>query len=555
MGYFELVLQVTSRFSFAFQSYGSPFHITRSHFTNPAKVTRYAVAFILLALGPVLSINLFPGIHAAGPSPGGYYYLNPVPVSTQEGNTVSLVLTVTGASGGTLYQFRFFVKNPANVTFQSRLQNYTTLLGQSQFSILVVYPSTSLPGSTSLLGQYTASVDLVSPAASPGIASSSFFINIVDSPEHERTQTVNIQASGYSASEIVSITIRTQTTPILVFSQTVVASPTGIVTASWKIPRNATIDTYVVTVSGTSTIKNPADMQHFLVNAAIMSVAAITMVRPSYQRTETMQFSFQPVYPDASIPSTGVGLLTLARPSGGKITLTAIYNGNAQTFNANYTTSANNETGVWTVTLGARAYSDAYGNTGPGSAVSNNPQLNPAVLTVTVTTNTNIAVGQQLKFNSTVEYPDGTSLQSGVVKAYLLYSGSPVLNDSVPMVFDTTLGLWVGTYTARSSDTGGLWSLVVKASDSATPANAGTATRAITIQNNAPASFPLYYFGIIAAIIAGLLLAFFLVFKRRRVTHARLKIDLEAVHSEAGRIESSEFFQSVKDQVRKEKDE
>jgi hypothetical protein len=377
----------------------------------------------------------------------------------------------------------------------------------------------------------------------------------VDSPEHERTQTVNIQASGYSASEIVSITIRTQTTPILVFSQTVVASPTGIVTASWKIPRNATIDTYVVTVSGTSTIKNPADMQHFLVNAAIMSVAAITMVRPSYQRTETMQFSFQPVYPDASIPSTGVGLLTLARPSGGKITLTAIYNGNAQTFNANYTTSANNETGVWTVTLGARAYSDAYGNTGPGSAVSNNPQLNPAVLTVTVTTNTNIAVGQQLKFNSTVEYPDGTSLQSGVVKAYLLYSGSPVLNDSVPMVFDTTLGLWVGTYTARSSDTGGLWSLVVKASDSATPANAGTATRAITIQNNAPASFPLYYFGIIAAIIPGLLLAFFLVFKRRRVTHARLKIDLEAVHSEAGRIESSEFFQSVKDQVRKEKDE
>jgi hypothetical protein len=405
-----------------------------------------------------------------------------------------------------------------------------------------------------LLGQYSASVDLVSPVASPGIASSFFFINIVDSSEHERTQTVNIQASGYSASEIVSVTIRTQTTPILVFSQTVVASPAGIVTAGWKIPRNATVDTYVVTVSGTSTIKNPADIQHFLINAAIMSVAAITMVRPSYQRTETMQFSFQPVYPDASIPSTGVGLLTLARPNGGKITLTAIYNSNTQTFNANYTTSANNETGVWTVTLGARAYSDAYGNTGPGSAVSNNPQLNPAVLTITVTTNINIAVGQQLKFNSTVEYPDGTSLQSGLVRAYLLYSGSPVLNNSVPMVFDTTLGLWVGTYTARSTDTGGLWSLVVKASDSTTPANSGTATRAITIQNNPPASFLLYYFGIIAAIIAGLL-AFFLGFKRRRVTHARLKIDLEAVHSEAGRIESSDFFKSVKDQVRKEKED
>jgi hypothetical protein len=173
-----------------------------------------------------------------------------------------------------------------------------------------------------------------------------------------------------------------------------------------------------------------------------------------------------------------------------------------------------------------------------------------------VTTNTNIAVGQQLKFNATITYPDDTILQPAApVRAYLLYSGTPAINDSVPMVFDTTLGLWVGTYTARSTDTGGLWSLVVKASDSSTPSNAGTATRAITIQNNPPASFPLYYFGILAAIIAGLLIAFFLMFKRRRVTHARLKIDLEAVHSEAGRIESSEFFQSVKDQVRKEKDE
>ena len=268
-----------------------------------------------------------------------------------------------------------------------------------------------------------------------------------------------------------------------------------------------------------------------------------------------MRFSFQPTYPDASLPSTGVGLLTLATPSGSRITLTATYNSNAQTFNANYTTSLTNQTGVWTVTLGPRAFSDAFGNTGPGIAIMNTPQLTPAALTVDVTTNTNIGVGQQLRFNATIEYPDGTTLQSGTVSAYLLYSGTPTINDSVPMVFDTTLGLWIGSYTARSTDAGGLWSLVVKASDSPSPANTGTATRAINIQNNPPASFPLYYFGIIAALIAGLLIAMFLVFKRRRVTHARLKIDLDAVHSEAGRIESSDFFKSVKDQVRKEKED
>src|SRR5438445_662162 len=300
----------------------------------------------------------------------------------------------------------------------------------------------------------------LSPVLSIDLASSSFFVNIVDSSEHERTQTVTIQASGYNASESVGVSIRTQTTSSLVFSQTSPASLVGVVAATWKIPVNATIDSYVVTVSGTSTFKTPLDAQHFAVNAATMSVATIAIFKPIYQRTETMRFSFQPTYPDASLPSTGVGLLILATPGGSKITLTPTYNSNAQTFSANYTTSLTNETGVWTVALGPRAFSDAFGHTGPGIAIMNTPQLTPAALTVDVTTNTNIGVGQKLRFNATIEYPDGTTLQSGTVSAYLFYSGTPAINDSVPMVFDTTLGLWIGSYTARSTDAGGLWSLV-----------------------------------------------------------------------------------------------
>ncbi len=497
-----------------------------------------------------MSIQPVPRVYACCPD-----YLNPVPASTQEGNTVSLVLTVNSASPSTLYQFRFFVRDPASRTFQSQLQNFTTLPGQNQFSILVVYPSTSFSGYNSLVGQYSTWVDQVSPVASSNVATSSFFINIVDSTEHQRTQTVNIQASKYNASESVSVTIRTQTTSTIVFSQTVPASATGMVITSWKIPRNATIDTYVATITGTSTIKNPTDLQRFSVNAATMSIAAVTSLKSFYQRTETMKLSFQPTYPDGSIPSTGVGLLTLERPDHVNITLTATYDSVAQTFNASYTTSINNQTGTWTAILAGHSYSDAYGNTSPGTGLTNTVQITPATLTISVTANTSLSVGQQLKFNATITYPDGTPLQSGTVKAYLLYGGTPIVNDSVPVVFDTGLGLWVGTYTAKPTDTGGLWSLVVKASDSPTPPNTGTATRAINIQNNPQAGLPLYYFGIIAAIIAGLLIAAFLVFKRRKVKYARLKIDLDAVHSEAGRIESQEFFKSVKDQVKKEKED
>ena len=515
------------------------------------KVTSYFLLLALVTLSAFSSVGLVPRVHADSP-----YTLNPVPAYGQEGTTVSLVLTVkfNPVTTTTTFAFRFSVKNPAGTTFQSQLINYTTLPGQDQFSVLVAYPSASFPGSNSLAGQYSASVDQLAPVAMPNVASSSFVLGITDNPAYERTQTVNIQGIGYNASESVGVTIRTQTTSTLVFSQTIFATSSGTVIASWRIPVNATIDNYVVTLTGTSTIKRPPDVQVFSVRAAIMSIAGITSVKSTYQRTETMKFSFQPVYPDGSTPTTGVALLTLARPSGGNITLTATYDSAAQTFNASYTTSVSNQTGFWTAILTGHAYSDAYGNTGPGVRITNSPQLTPASLGITVTASTSIGVGQQLKFNATIAYPDGTIFQSGTAAGYLLYSGTPIVNDSTPMVFDTNLRQWIGTYTVRSSDTGGLWSLVVRASDSQSPPNTGTATRAITIQNNPP-SFPLYYFGVLASIIAGLLIAFFLVFKRHRVTHARLKIDLEAVHSEAGRIESSEFFKSVKDQVRKEKDE
>jgi len=270
-----------------------------------------------------------------------------------------------------------------------------------------------------------------------------------------------------------------------------------------------------------------------------------------------MDFFFQPTYPDGTFPSTGVGLLTLAGPSGKGVTLTATYDGQSQAFEASYLTFLDNQTGTWTASLSGHAYSDAAGNSGPGTIVTTASQLTTIPLTVSVTTNSTISVGQQLKFNATVTYPNGTPFQSGTVKAYLLYSGTPVVNDTVPVVFDTTLKVWVGTYTIRSSDTGGLWSLVVKASDSPTPPNTGSSTRAVTVQNTTggSASFPLYYFGIIAALIAALLVAVFLAFRRRNVTHARLKIDIEAVRTEAGRIESTDFFQSVKGQVKKEKDD
>src|SRR5919109_587286 len=524
-----------------------------------SKKTAFALLLILTTL--TLSNMVFLGVHA--PTTGGNQYtLNAVPAFAQEGATISLVLQVSiGLPSGTqtVYSFRFNVMDPSGTTV-SRMVNQTVPANQNEFTVVVSYPGTSFAGSNSLVGKYGASVDQLFPSPMVSVATTSFILSLTDSSSYERTQTVNIQASGYLGSESGNVTLQTKTTLTIVYSQTVAANTGGVVVASWKVPPNATIDNYLVYLNGTSTTKSPPDTQTISIRAATMSIAALSASKQTYQRTETMRFSFQPTYPDGSVPSTGVGLLTLTGPNSAKpVTLTATYDIASQTFIATYPTTQNNQTGTWTASLSSHGYSDAYGNTGPGTIITTSPQLTPASLAVSVSANTNVAVGQQLRLNVTVTYPDGSSAQAASVRAYLIYTGSPAINDTVPLVFDSTLGLWVGTHTVSSGDTGGLWSLTVSASDSASPANTGQATRAIPIHNTSTtpttSGFPLYYFGILAAIIAGILIAALLVFKKRRVGHASLKIDLEAVHSEAGRIESQEFFQTIKEQVRKDLDE
>ena len=444
-------------------------------------MTRYALLLTMVLGLPILSASLLPLAHAAT-----QYYLNPVPVFTQEGYTIVLVLTVIGDTPLTTYQFVFQATDPSGKTWTSNVITENTTATETSFSKLITYPSPSFVGNNSLCCTYNAQVNQIKPIPMLKVASTPFYIILTDKTEYQRTETVGIHATGYNVSESVSVTIRTQTTSTLVFSQTLPATSAGVVSTSWKVPRNATIDNYVLTVTGTSTKKNPPDAQGFGVSAATMTISALTSSKSTYQRTETMTFTFQASYPDGSFASTGIALETLARPTGGNVTLTANYDSVSQTFSANYKTFRDNQTGTWTATLAARAYGDGYGNTGPTTKLTSTTQLTVATLTISMNATTYVPIGQRVKFNATITYPDGSSLSSGTVGAYFLYSGSPPVNDTVPVVFDTGLQKWVGTYTPQSSDPGGLYSLVIKASDSPTPPNMGSATKAVTLQDKPP---------------------------------------------------------------------
>jgi len=707
-----------------------------------AKATGYAVLFVLSALSTLVFAGLAV-VHA--PTTGTQYTLTPLPFISQEGYTINLILSVSGALPSTTYQFNFYVRDPSTKVWGSSLESYTTFPGQTQFGLPLAYPSTAFVGvgKNNLVGQYVGWVNQASPppVSNPvAVTPNGFYFILTDYTEYQRTQTVGIRASGYNASETAAVIIRTQTTSTVVLNDTATASSAGLVTDSWNIPRNAVLDNYVVTVTGKSTAKSPADAQGFLVRAASMSIPTLTSSQTSYQRTERMSFSFKSSYPNGQYADTGTALIVLTSPGGSTVSLTAVYDSVAQTFNATYKTFPTNQTGTWTASLGINGFDDGFGNTGPSLApVKTSPQLQVATLAITITSKSYFAIGEQIRFNATIQYPDLTELtaQSGQAFAFLLFSGGGHNDTITQFVFDSTLNFWVGTYTP-GNEPGGLWSLTVSGADSTSPANSGKATKTIQLQDRIPTasftftsgtiltsasvsfngtassdpdgsitgyawtfgdgstgsgatpahsysiagtysvklnvtdnsgstavdtqtvtitdrppvvsltqssttatsgqaviltisasdpdgtiatttvnwgdgttdtisgppttdshtyslasgvssatytitvtlhdnsgstksvtsnpitvqpiqsssnvSFPLYYFGILAALIAALLIGVFLAFRRHKVTHARLKIDLEAVKAEAGRIENQEFFQSVRDQLKKDKE-
>ncbi len=687
--------------------------------------------FLTLLLGGIASTGLPPIAHAEYQCKVAAF-----PTYAQEGSTITLVLTCSGATPGTRYEFDFFVRDPSTTWWQSNHKQYTTSIGETAFNIIILYPSTDFPSgaSTSLVANppYVVAVNQNNPPpTSNPVASTFFWIGLTDKTIYQRTETVSIIGTGYRSNELVTVNIRTSATNTLVYNNTLLASFAGQVTDSWLIPKNAvTEEGYIVTLTGTITSKSPADAQGFNIQPAIMSIPALSASKSTYQRTETMTFSFQPSYPSGEIATVGVGLITLVRPDGANITLTANYNSTTQTFVAKYRTSTTNQTGTWNATLAKGGYNDGYGNSGPGSSLSTIPQLQVATLSVAIQTKTSFVPFEQITFNATIRYPDGVNLQAGnSVTSTLSYSGGGY-TVSIPVVFDNALQLWFGSYNPQGNEPSGQWSLSVQAEDLAQPPNNGSQTRVIQIQNRPPiaafasspnsaltgvsiilnatassdsdgsiisylwnfgdgstgsgqitnhayttsgsylvrltvtdnsaatatadttviiqnrpplpsitaststvsvgasvsfdatasndpdgtitsyswdfgdgtpgagptashtfsnagtftvrlsitdnngstastvytvtvqtpssssenTSFPLYYFGIIAAIIAGGLAAFMAV-KRHKVTHAKLKIDLEAVRSEAGRIENQEFFQSVKDQLKKDKEQ
>jgi flagellar biosynthesis/type III secretory pathway M-ring protein FliF/YscJ len=65
-----------------------------------------------------------------------------------------------------------------------------------------------------------------------------------------------------------------------------------------------------------------------------------------------------------------------------------------------------------------------------------------------------------------------------------------------------------------------------------------------------------YLLVVVIALVVGLaVLVSWIVFGRRRVLRRVLKVDLEAIHAEAKKVENQDFFKKIQEQLRQQKEE
>ena len=255
------------------------------------------------------------------------YYVEAVepapPAQLQEGNSVVLNVTFTGAqTSGTYYaNVTIQLPEPASTTFSKAIQ--LSVSGQSAIaSGQVTYPEAAFgpEGShTNYTGTYHVYLNFTQQ-----LAENQFFVGFTDKSAYHRGQSVAIHAVGYQPGENASISIEYSKTGDSLHSESVTASSEGVISSSWSVPSDALIGDYEITITPDGTAKEVPDSQVFSVPGYPVKVRTLNLagdVAPNI-----MVEALDLVTNDVSNGSSGDdGVATLNLETGNH-TLTAFWN-------------------------------------------------------------------------------------------------------------------------------------------------------------------------------------------------------------------------------------
>ncbi len=472
-------------------------------------------------------------------------------------------LNITNATVGTNYQFTFTVSDPSGAVTAAVTSTTPT---NPSFLTSVVYPRDFGPTAVvKYVGNYTVNIDQNKPSTKLSVQTGRFLVGLTDSVRYERTYQVSMKAAGYATSESITIRLSQGGVSVPGFPLSRPADVNGSFSFPWQIPPNATIGTYTLTLTGSTTPKTPTDTQTFAVNQANVIIPGLTVNSPTISRTLTQQFEFRPQYSSGQYVQTGSATVRMAEPDGvTHVSTIGTFDNLTGTFRATYRLQTDATAGIWVATIDTNMFDDSYGNKGPGLTVATGFYVQPATLDVAITqayiTGKTFNAGDLIPIYASIKYPDGTLFNSGVVVAKLSQNGL-LVGTPIPLSYYPSQQQWAGGYSVKSDDPAGIWKVTLDANDQ--PGNTGEDFLSVIVSvapPNPPSSPPsgvnsssfLLIAAVVAAVaLAGLLAA--LILHRKKVTRSEVKLDMSVVDKEVGRIQESAFFQRVKKQVEDKK--
>jgi len=510
---------------------------------------------ILIALLFVTSCS-FP-VHAVGES----YTLTTSTTRIQETSAarVLLILNVTNANTVTNYAFTWHVKDPSGSVSQA--SNQTSAPHGSSFVESVAYPGKFLT-SIDFVGTYTAWVNQTQPllVGSTSVGTPvQFQAGLTDSLSYQRTLPVAILASGYKPNLNVTIRISGQSGLAPNFPTNKTANNNGDLSYVWaSIPASIPVGNYTVSLSGNPT-KNPPDAQSFTILPANVTISQLTISRSLLQRSQTEDFRFSASYPNGAQVKTGSVNLRLVETDGSTSHyVTMVYSSTLSAFHGTFQIPLSSQFGPWVATVEVNGFDDGYGNKGPVSSVLKPFTVSPATLTVSVITqDNNYTIGDIVVIYATVVTPGGYNFTAGTVTATAYYS-TRLIGSPLQLFYDQSRGKWAGSYMVNSTSPAGIWQIQVNATDSYGNIGQGSTSTLVSVPVAPPqqSSTFNYLLVVLIAVIGGFaVLVSWLVFGRRRVLRRVLKVDLEAIHAEAKKVENQDFFKKVQEQLKQQRND
>ena len=393
-----------------------------------------------------------------------------VPEYAQEGDEVSINMSVTGGLATTVCNFTVMVTDPAGSESKNYNVSFTTDANGFGYNI-TDFPADFSTGATS---NFTGTYNIVANRTLPGnivnAATASFDIGLTNASTYERFETVNVKTSGWASNQNLTVTIKDPSMENVSVWDPVNATD-GSWTGDWTIPWDASAGTYTLeVVNATGDEKAVDSIQTFTVSSVALTVTFETDPASPLQRTETATAKFTIQYPDSSYYDNVTSFNSITVSVYYNTTLVDTISLSASDYGAD-----NNWTVSWKIpsdavhgsgykfSLDADSITDDNGNKGPTTAVvSNSFTVQATTLTVMVTQQPAATYmrTQTAMAKINITYPDNsfyTAADLGTIKVRVYQGSTNVANvtltaDDYSSITKQWTISWVSPWNATLAD-------------------------------------------------------------------------------------------------------